>query len=189
MRAPPTQSLADPTVGPLQRISPEPARELRASGMRWRSPQLSPRRSAATCRQAGCQSKCRGRRSAGLRQAASGRGCRTRCQHPAIHDRDLSEQVRPSSRGVNTPSPQLSPRSPCAGSRTPCCGSLRSSTAATPCLIVLMFRSLVDSSHLSNAPQIRVRQVVNDTGAGCATLLGICVGANDAIRSARRQGR
>src|SRR4029453_10402322 len=54
-------------------------------------------------------------------------GARNGGQRPAVHDRDLSERVRPCT--VSPRASQLSPRSPCTASRTPCCWTLRSSTA------------------------------------------------------------
>jgi hypothetical protein len=93
--------------------TPEPARELRASGMRWlghlsyRLSDLQPRaRRQVVDRNVEVDDQLV---SSKLPAVA---GVRNRRQHPAVHDRDLSERVRPSSRGVSTPMLPVVPREP-----------------------------------------------------------------------------
>lgn len=76
VRACPVDAAADrpdcwPTAANQRRIGQRTSRTRCAVA---RSPQPPRRRSAATCPQAGCRLKCRGRRSAGLRQVPSGHG-------------------------------------------------------------------------------------------------------------------
>src|SRR5215203_7304170 len=113
MHPPSTQLSADPTVGPLQRISAEPARELRAPGVRWlghlgyRLADLQP----------GARRQVVDRNVEVDDQLVSGKlpavaGARNGGQHPAVHDRDLSERVRPSTGGVSPPSLPAVPAEP-----------------------------------------------------------------------------
>src|SRR5215207_11365285 len=113
MHAPSTQPPTDRTVGPPQRISAEPARELRAPGVRWLG-HLSDRL-ADLQQRAGRQVVDRNVEVDD--QLVSGKlpavaGARNGGQNPAVHDRDLSERIRPSTGGVSPPSLPVVPAEP-----------------------------------------------------------------------------
>jgi hypothetical protein len=105
MHASSTQLPADPTVGPPQRISAEPACELRTSGVRWLghlSHRLADLQQSARWQIVDRNVEVDDQLVSSKLPAVA--GARNGGQHPAVHDRDLSERVRPSTGGVSTPS-------------------------------------------------------------------------------------
>src|SRR4029453_12287306 len=104
VHAPSTQLPAKLTVSPLQRISAEPASELRAPGVRGLghfSHRLADLQLRARRQVVDREVEVDDQLVSGKLPAVA--GTRNGGQHPAVHDRDLSERVRPFTGGSSPP--------------------------------------------------------------------------------------